>query len=97
MSTRKRKSPVKRRSRLIPALLGAAIVVVGFATLMMRLEVTQEGYRLSALKIQVRQFDDENQRLRLQEAELKSHQRLRLLAARYGMGPPAPGRVMVVR
>jgi cell division protein FtsL len=84
-------------ARLATYGLALAIVAAGFAMLMVRLEVTQEGYRLSALKIQVRQFDDENQRLRLQEAELKSHQRLRLLAARYGMGPPAPGRVMVVR
>jgi cell division protein FtsL len=93
----KRKAQPGGLARLATYGLALAIVAAGFAMLMVRLEVTQEGYRLSALKIQVRQFDDENQRLRLQEAELKSHQRLRLLAARYGMGPPAPGRVMVVR
>jgi cell division protein FtsL len=93
----KRKAQPGALARLTTYGLALAIVAAGFAMLMVRLEVTQEGYRLSALKIQVRQFDDENQRLRLQEAELKSHQRLRLLAARYGMGPPAPGRVMVVR
>jgi cell division protein FtsL len=93
----KRKAKPGALARLTTYALALAIVVAGFAMLMVRLEVTQEGYRLSALKIQVRQYDDENQRLRLQEAELKSHQRLRLLAARYGMGPPAPGRVMVVR
>jgi cell division protein FtsL len=83
--------------RLITYALAAAIVAAGFATLMVRLEVIEEGYHLSALKLQVQQLGDENQRLRLQEAELKSHQRLRLLATRYGMGPPAPGHVMVVR
>ena len=93
----KRKAKPGALARLTTYALALAIVVAGFAMLMVRLEVTQEGYRLSALKFQVRQFDDENQRLRLQEAELKSHQRLRLLAARYGMGLPAPGRVMVVR
>jgi cell division protein FtsL len=82
---------------LITGLLVAAVVAAGFAILMVRLEVTGEGYRLSALKLQVRQLDDENQRLRLQEAQLESHERLRALAAHYGMGPPAPGRVMVVR
>jgi cell division protein FtsL len=83
--------------RLITYGLAAAIVAAGFAMLMVRLEVIEEGYRLSALKLQVRQLDDENQRLRLQEAELKSHQRLRQLAVHYGMGPPAPGHVVVVR
>jgi cell division protein FtsL len=83
--------------RLFTYGLAAAVVAAGFAILMVRLEVIEEGYRLSALKLQKRQLDDENQRLHLQEAELKSHQRLRLLATRYGMGPPAPGHVMVVR
>jgi len=83
--------------RLLTFGLAIAIVAAGFAMLMVRLEVIEEGYRLSSLKLQVRQLDDENQRLRLQEAELKSYQRLRLLAAHYGMGPPAPGRVMVIR
>jgi len=93
----KRKAQAGALARMTTYGLALAMVGAVFAMLMVRLEVTQEGYRLSALKIQVRQFDDENQRLRLQEAELKSHQRLRLLAARYGMGPPVPGRVMVVR
>lgn len=83
--------------RLITYGLAAAIVAAGFAMLMVRLEVTEEGYRLSALKLQVRRLDDQNERLRLQEAELKSYQRLRSLAARYGMGPPPAGHVMVVR
>jgi hypothetical protein len=47
--------------------------------------------------VEVRQLDDENQHLRLREAELQSHQRLRALAASYGMGPPPPGHVMVIR
>lgn len=83
--------------RLITYGLAAAIVAAVFAMLMVRLEVIEEGYHLSALKLHVRQLGDENQRLRLLEAELKSHQRLRLLATHYGMGPPAPGHVMVVR
>jgi cell division protein FtsL len=92
-----RKTKPSALPRLITFGLVIALVVAGFAMLMVRLEVTEEGYRLSALKTQVRQLDDENQRLRLQEAELKSHQRLRLLAVHYGMGPPPAGHVMVVR
>jgi cell division protein FtsL len=84
-------------AKLITWILGAAVIAAGFGMLMVRLEVTGEGYRLSALKVQVRQLQDENQRLRLQEAQLESHQRLRALAVRYGMRPPAAGQVMVVR
>ena len=72
-----------------------AIVVAGFATLMIRLEVTQEGYRLSTLQVEVRQLEEQNQRLRLQSAELSSRERLRSLASKYGLEPPAPGRVVM--
>ena len=41
-----RVKPTQRPSRAVPAVLGALIAVVGFATLMIRLEVTREGYRL---------------------------------------------------
>jgi len=92
-----RKARPPRLPKVITWLLAASVIAAGFAMLMVRLAVTGEGYRLSALKIQVRQLQDENQRLRLQEAQLESHQRLRALAVRYHMGPPAPGHVMVVR
>jgi|HubBroStandDraft_1064217.scaffolds.fasta_scaffold725167_1 cell division protein FtsL len=96
MSARKRKSPVNQRSRLIPALLGAAIVVVGFATLMMRLEVTQEGYRLSAVRVDIATLEDQNRRLRLTAAQLASHERLRALAPKYHLEPPRSGQVVIV-
>jgi cell division protein FtsL len=92
-----RKARPTTPSRLITFGLGAAIVAAGFAMLMMRLEVIEEGYHLSVLKLQVRQLGDENQHLRLQEAELKSRQRLRQLAIHYEMGPPAAGQILVVR
>ena len=92
-----RKARPPRLPKVITWLLATAVIVAGFAMLMVRLAVTGEGYRLSVLKIQVRQLEDENQRLRLQQAQLESHQRLRELAVRYHMGPPAPGHVMVVR
>ncbi len=92
----RRPKPTAKPSRLLPALLGIAIVAAGFATLMVRLEVTQEGYRLSALRIDIHNLEDSNQRLKLEAAELSSHGRLRALAARYKLQPPAPGSVMMM-
>jgi cell division protein FtsL len=84
-------------ARLLPALLTIAIVLVGFAILMVRLEVIQEGYRLSALRSDVENLRQENQRLRLEAAELSSYQRLRSLAPKYGLRPPAPGQIVMLR
>jgi cell division protein FtsL len=97
MAPRQRKSPVYKRSRLIPALLVSAIVVVGFATLMMRLEVTEEGYRLSAVRLDIAKLEDENRRLRLTAAQLSSHDRLRALAPKYHLEPPRNGQVVIVQ
>lgn len=97
MAPRQRKSPVYKHSRLIPALLASAIIVVGFATLVMRLEVTQEGYRLSAVRLDIAKLEDENRRLRLTAAQLSSHDRLRSLAPKYHLEPPRSGQVMIVQ
>ena len=92
----RRTRPSTPPSKIVPALLGFAIVIVGFATLMMRLEVTQEGYRLSLLKQQVRALEDEDRRLGIETAGLASHQRLRTLAVKYGLQPPKPGQVVML-
>jgi cell division protein FtsL len=92
----RRPRPAAPPSKLIPALMALAIVVAGFATLMVRLEVTQEGYRLSSLQSEIRNLVTENQRLKLESAGLESHQRLRALAPKYGLAAPAPGHVMMV-
>jgi cell division protein FtsL len=81
----------------LPALLAVSIVLVGFAMLMVRLEVIQEGYRISALRLQTEKLQQENQRLRLEAAQLSSYQRLRSLAPRYGLRPPSPGQVVMIR
>ena len=62
--------------------------MVGFATLMIRLEVTQEGYRLSKLHDDIAKLEDENRGLRLTAAQLSSHDRLRALAPKYHLAPP---------
>jgi cell division protein FtsL len=93
----RRAKPSARPWRLIPALLGMAVVVLGFAMLMMRLEGIQEGYRLSALRLEVRTLEQENQRLRLEAAQLSSHDRLRALAPKYRLRPPDAGQVVMMR
>ncbi len=92
----RRVKPTRSSSKLIAAILGFAIVAAGFAILMVRLAVTQEGYRLSALRAEVAGLENENRRLKLEAAELSSHRRLRALAAKYHLGPPAPGQVVTL-
>ncbi len=92
----RRTRPTAPPSKIVPAVLAVAIVAAGFAMLMVRLEVTQEGYRLSALANGDPQPRDENQRLKLETARLESHQRLRALAPKYGLAAPAPGHVVMV-
>jgi len=88
--------PTKPPSRLAPAILMIAIAILGFTTLMIRLEITREGYRLSALNDEIAHLADENRSLRLKVAELSSHERLRSLAAGYHLAPPARGQVVQV-
>jgi cell division protein FtsL len=92
----RRPKPSAKPSKLLPALLAIAILAAGFATLMVRLELTEEGYRLSALRIEVSKLEDENERLKLDVAELSSHERLRALAAKYRLESPARGRVVMM-
>lgn len=92
----RRTRPAAPPSKIIPALLAIAIVAAGFAILMVRLEVTQEGYRLSTLRVEIRNLETENQRLQLETAGLESHQRLRALAPKYGLAAPAPGHVVML-
>ena len=84
-------------SRWPPATLGGAAVMMAFALLMVRLEVIQEGYHLSALRLEVEKLRQDNQRLRLEAAELSSYERLRSLAPKFGLRPPTPGQVVMVR
>jgi cell division protein FtsL len=91
-----RPKPTRRPSRLAPAILGILIAIVGFTTLMIRLEVTREGYRLSALHDDLAKLQDENRRLRLTAAQLSSHERLRALAPQYHLAPPGRGQVVML-
>ncbi|HZP46168.1 MAG TPA: hypothetical protein VFB15_11000 [Candidatus Binataceae bacterium] len=85
-----------KRSPMLTGILAGAIVLVGFATLIVRLEVTQEGYRLSSLRAEELQLQERNRRLRLEVAQLSSHDRLRAIAVRDGLGPPPPGHLVII-
>ena len=54
----RRARPAAPPSKIMPALLAIAIVAAGFAMLMVRLEVTQEGYRLSSVETRNAQSRD---------------------------------------
>ena len=94
MSARKR--PAKPPSKVMPAVLCVLIAIVGFTTLMVRLEATREGYRISALRTENAKLEDENRYLWMTEAQLSSHERLRTLAAKYNLAPPSRGQIVMV-
>ncbi len=73
-----------------------ALLAACFVMLLMRLEVLREGYELSALKGQMVSFEQHNRALKLEVAKLGSRERLRALAAKYGMAPPTPAQTVVV-
>jgi len=91
-----RPKPTRRPSKLVPAVLGMLIAAVGFTTLMVRLELTREGYRLSALHEEIARLQDTNRGLRLEAAQLSSQERLRALAPRYHLAPPGRGQVVML-
>ena len=91
-----RVKPTRKPSKIVPTILAILIAVVGFATLMIRLQMTQEGYKLSALHKEIAKLQDENRELRLTAAQLSSHERLRALAAKYHLSPPAKGQVVML-
>jgi cell division protein FtsL len=91
----RRQKPARPPSRLLRAILALAIVAIGFATLMVRLEFTEEGYRLSALQKEISEQNENGRRLRLEAAELSAHQRLRALAAKYHLEAPRRGQVVM--
>jgi cell division protein FtsL len=95
-SIKRRVKPAQAPRRLLQVLLGVALVAAIFATLMVRLGVMREGYRLSALRAQIDELQESNRTLHLRVAELTSHDRLRALAAKFRMTSPARGQVVVV-
>jgi cell division protein FtsL len=91
-----RAKPSRPPSKVVPALLAILTAGVGFATLMVRLEVTREGYRISALREEISRYQDENRHLRLTSAQLSSHERLRAMAPQFHLAPPARGQVVML-
>jgi len=78
------------------AIFAAVTIALGFITLLVRLEVVQEGYRLSGLREEIAELQEKNRSLKVEVAQLGSRERLRALAAKYRMTAPARGQVVVV-
>ena len=72
------------------------VVALGFATLMVRAGGHAGG--LSALDASQRnlKLEEDNRNLRLGAAEVASRERLRALAPKFNLGPPAPGQVVTL-
>ena len=94
--TKSRFKPVERPSRVMMAIFAAVTIALGFITLLVRLEVVQEGYRLSGLREEIAELQENNRSLKVEVAQLGSRERLRALAAKYRMTAPARGQVVVV-
>lgn len=92
----RRARPANPPSALLAGVMMVAVAALGFTTLMIRLEATREGYRLSALREDIAGLENQNRTLRLKAAELGSHERLRALAPRYHLAPPANGQVVML-
>jgi cell division protein FtsL len=92
-----RLQPSSPPSKVAPILLIAALAVVGFVIVLVRLEITREGYRIAELRREIAQLENDGQRLKLEFAQLSSHARLRELAPRYGLRPVTRGQVVMVR
>lgn len=91
-----RRKPAKPPSKAVPAILCGLIAIVGFITLMVRLEATREGYRISALRGENTKLEDENRYLWMTDAQLSSHERLRSLAAKFNLAPPTRGQIVMM-
>jgi cell division protein FtsL len=73
-----------------------ALLAACFGMLLVRLQVLREGYELSAAKVELQNLEQRNRALKLEIAKLSSRERLRALAAKYGMAAPAAEQTVVV-
>lgn len=92
----RRVRPTNPPSPILAGILMIAVAALGFTTLMIRLEATREGYRLSVLREDIAGLEDQNRTLRLKAAQLGSHDRLRALAPKFHLAPPANGQVVML-
>ncbi|MGH7865603.1 MAG: cell division protein FtsL [Candidatus Binataceae bacterium] len=89
--------PSRQPSKLAPTLLVVALAAAGFATVLVRLQITREGYRIAELRAEISQLENDSQRLKLEFAQLSAHSRLRELARRYELRPFTRGQVAAAR
>lgn len=87
--------PRERREQrmliVVSLLLGALVLAAAYQ----RFAIIQAGYRVEALKIQRDQLQESNRQLRLEEASLRSPDRVDAIARNeLGMGLPGVGQVV---
>ncbi len=88
-----RKSPLFLWAILLFFLIGGSLVYVWS-----RIQVIQVGYEISNAIKAGRGLVEENKRLRVEAATLKSYSRIeRIAAEELGMMKPGPGQVIVIR
>ncbi len=76
--------------------LAALITALGLRRVAHRREVVRLGYALSSVTAELRRFDEEARRLRLEKSVLTGPARIEHLAAGLGMVRPTPEQVRVV-
>ncbi len=88
-----RRSPLLLSAILLFFLIGGSLVYVWS-----RIQVIQVGYEISNAMKAGRELVEENKRLRVEAATLKSYSRIeRIAAEELGMMKPGPGQVIVIR
>ena len=89
----------RRIDSLLPALLVCgALATTGIFHAWQRVEGIRLGYRLGEVTSEHRSLLRSNEHLRLELATLKAPSRIEKLAREsFGMAPPRPGQVMVIR
>ncbi len=87
--------PYERRQFLLWLLVGVMLFAVGLAYTWQRFELVRYGYSIEELKSQRDRLMEANRQLRLEEASLRSPERIDALARnQLGLGPPSPGQVV---
>ncbi|MCP4447496.1 MAG: cell division protein FtsL [Myxococcales bacterium] len=77
-------------------LAAAALLGVGLHLVHRRHQVVRVGYQLSEARAELRQLQEERNRLRLEESVLTNPARIERLATSLGMLRPAPNQLRVI-
>jgi cell division protein FtsL len=100
MDRGKRSKPLAIRSNLLVLFIFLMLFLIGSSLFYVRsrIQVIQLGYEISNALKEDRAFNEENKKLRLEIATLKSYARIeRVAIEELGMTKPKPDQVIVIR